>query len=109
VEDRVALDRNGADLDTSAPPVVQDGVNLVLAADRAAAHALDFGGDAVDVLGCHDVGVQVSGAIAERGFGGVVEPEDPPARVADEARDVDVLERLLQHLSCCLTRHGEGS
>jgi hypothetical protein len=54
---------------------VEDGVDLVLmAAHGAAAHLLDFGRDAVDVLRCYDVGIYVSGAISECVFGGVVEP-----------------------------------
>jgi hypothetical protein len=108
VEHRVALDRHRTDLDASARPVVKNGVDLILmAAHGAAAHLLDFGRYAVDVLRCYDVGIYVSGAIAERVFGGVVEPEDSPICVADEARDLEALERPLQQLSCRLTRHCE--
>jgi hypothetical protein len=44
-----------------------------------------FGGDAFRVLGRYDVRVQVSGRVLENISRGVIQPQDSPVRVADEA------------------------
>jgi hypothetical protein len=55
------------------------------------AHLFYFGPHPPDVLRCHNGCIDVSGPVPERIFRGIVQPEDSPVCVADEARDIDPL------------------
>src|SRR3954451_11108533 len=99
VADRIAFDRHGADLDAPAPPVAHDCIEFVVAGLGAAAHPLDLGSDALDVLWRDDIHVRVPRSVPESVYRRIVQPEDAAVRVADERRHVDVLKRRLQHMS----------
>jgi hypothetical protein len=105
MDDRVAFDRHGADLDFSAVPVAQKDGDLVIVASRASAHALNLAAHSPDVFRDDKGRIELPRAISECVSSGVVQPKDPPVRVADEARDVDPLKRLSEEALSRLARH----